>query len=139
MSLLCNDKGAYFPMQAFGGAVIRKALFVSLAQNINRLIVRMITWAGVTEAKLCGKGKIQPDLDEALSCRYLTWVREHPVKVCAVPWRFIGRTEELAFIGVVNAFIAAHPAALTIVENGEHWFHTPEQLQVLAAWEPENI
>jgi len=39
----------------------------------------------------------------------------------------------------VERFVTAHDAALTVMENGEHWFHTPEQLVVLRVWERENI
>ncbi len=39
----------------------------------------------------------------------------------------------------VERFVTTHDAALTAMENGEHWFHTPEQLAVLRAWERENI
>lgn len=28
---------------------------------------------------------------------------------------------------------------LTVMENGEHWFHTPEQLNYLNAWVERNI
>ncbi len=35
----------------------------------------------------------------------------------------------------VVQFVAAHSAVLTVMENGEHWFHTPEQLAVLQVWE----
>jgi hypothetical protein len=31
-------------------------------------------------------------------------------------------------------FISAHEAALTVYEEGEHWFHTPEQLEFLDQW-----
>jgi hypothetical protein len=30
-------------------------------------------------------------------------------------------------------------AVYLFMEDGEHWFHTPGQLQVLAAWERENV
>ena len=39
----------------------------------------------------------------------------------------------------VERFVTAHDATLTVMENGEHWFYTPEQLAVLRAWERENI
>lgn len=28
---------------------------------------------------------------------------------------------------------------ITVMEDGEHWYHTPEQLQVLNLWENELI
>lgn len=31
-----------------------------------------------------------------------------------------------------------HQGKLTVLEQGEHWFHTPEQLAALKAWEMES-
>lgn len=35
----------------------------------------------------------------------------------------------------VEAYIRQHNAELTVIEGGEHWFHTPEQLAALREWE----
>ena len=32
------------------------------------------------------------------------------------------------------AFAKRHRAALTVMEGGEHWFHTPEQMAFLDRW-----
>lgn len=34
----------------------------------------------------------------------------------------------------VERFAAEHGAGLTVLENGEHWFHTEEQLAFLDDW-----
>lgn len=34
----------------------------------------------------------------------------------------------------VNEFISNHNTHLTVMENGEHWFHTDEQLAFLDTW-----
>lgn len=34
----------------------------------------------------------------------------------------------------VEGFARAHDASLTVMEGGEHWFHTPEQLAFLNSW-----
>lgn len=35
----------------------------------------------------------------------------------------------------VEAYARRQGARLTVMEGGEHWFHTPEQLAALRAWE----
>lgn len=35
----------------------------------------------------------------------------------------------------IDKFVRRHNAKLTVMEGGEHWFHTPEQLAVLREWE----
>jgi hypothetical protein len=36
-------------------------------------------------------------------------------------------------------FISQHQWQITIMPGGEHWFHTPEQLAFLKAWEKNTI
>ena len=36
-------------------------------------------------------------------------------------------------------FISQHQCQITIMPDGEHWFHTPEQLAFLKAWEEKTI
>ena len=38
----------------------------------------------------------------------------------------------------VDDFVSCFKSELTVMEDGEHWFHTPEQLSVLNTWEREN-
>lgn len=35
----------------------------------------------------------------------------------------------------VEAYARRQGARLTVLEGGEHWFHTPEQLAALKKWE----
>lgn len=139
VSLRANSIGVYFSMLALSDADIRKALLVSPVLDMERLIVSMMTWAGVTEARLREKGKIQTDFGETLSWRYLAWVREHPIDNWRCPTSILyAGQDNLTSRDTVEAFAEEHHAALTVMEDGEHWFHTPEQLQVLAAWERAN-
>ena len=140
VALRANSIGAYFSMLAFGGQSFHKALFVSPILDMERLIRSMMTWADVSETELCEKGKIPTGFGETLSWQYLTWVRENPLKDwrCPTAILYAGR-DNLTSRETVNAFAAEHDATLTVMETGEHWFHTPEQLEVLAAWERENL
>lgn len=140
VSLRANSIGVYFSMLAFAGTDIRRALFVSPIVDMETLILGMMTWAGVTEDALRERGEIPTESGEPLSWRYLCWVREHPVESwrCPTAILYAGR-DDLTARGTVEAFVRKHHAALTVMENGEHWFHTAEQLEVLSAWERDNI
>jgi hypothetical protein len=37
-------------------------------------------------------------------------------------------------IDTITNFAKKHNASLTIMENGEHWFHTEEQMAFLDNW-----
>lgn len=140
VSLRANSIGAYYSMLAFGDEDISKALFVSPIVDMEKLIGNMMTWANVTEAELRERGEIQTDFGETLSWRYLNWVREHPIENWHCPTSILYASQDnLTSRGTVDAFAEKHDASLSVMENGEHWFHTPEQLQVLTAWERDNV
>lgn len=48
-------------------------------------------------------------------------------------WKLF-RSGNLVSRQTVNEFISSHNAHLTVMENGEHWFHTDEQLAFLDSW-----
>jgi len=43
--------------------------------------------------------------------------------------------DNLTTMKTIKNFADAHAASLTICDQGEHWFHTPEQLAFLRNWE----
>ncbi len=132
--VLANSIGAYFAMLTLGQQPIEQALFISPVLDMERLIRDMMQWAGVTEQELLKKGEIPTDFGETLSWEYLSYVREHPVQ-WQVPTEILyAGGDSMTSRKTLNAFLAAHPASLTVMEEGEHWFHTPEQLAFLDQW-----
>lgn len=57
---------------------IEKAYFISPIVNMQKLILNMMAWAGVTERELRNKKEIQTNFGEMLSWKYLCYVRENP-------------------------------------------------------------
>lgn len=84
--------------------------------------------------------EIATDFGQTLSWNYLTWERQHPIQNwnCPTAILYAGQ-DNMTSRETVERFVTAHDAALTVMENGEHWFHTPEQLAMLRAWKQENI
>ena len=39
-----------------------------------------------------------------------------------------------SFFSSADCFAEEHRAGLTVMPGGEHWFHTPEQMQFLDDW-----
>ena len=134
ITLIANSIGAFFSMHAGVGAMVQKAFFISPIVDMERLILDMMTWAGVTEAQLEEKGAISTPFGEDLSWEYLSYVREHPVQ-WNVPTRILyGSHDSMTAYETIAAFANAHGAELTVMENGEHWFHTEEQMRFLDQW-----
>lgn len=140
ISLRANSIGAHFSMLALSGEPLRKALFVSPIVDMPRLIADMLRWVGASEEQLRERGEIATDFGQTLSWSYLSWERRHPVTgwVCPTAILYAGR-DNMTGRETVERFAASCRAELTVAEDGEHWFHTPEQLAALRAWERERV
>ena len=132
--LVANSIGAYFSLLSLTDMPIEKAYFISPIANMEKLILDMMQWSGVTEDELQEKGVIATEFDEALSWEYLTWVRSHPVSWHIPTEILYGSEDKLQSVDTIKAFADDIGAGLTIMEQGEHWFHTEEQLQFLREW-----
>ena len=132
--LVANSIGAYFSLLSLADMPIEKAYFISPIANMEKLILDMMQWAGVTEDEIKEKGVIATDFGEDLSWEYLTWVRSHPVSWHIPTEILYGSEDNLQSMDTVKAFAAGCGAGLTVMEHGEHWFHTEEQMQFLREW-----
>lgn len=132
--LIANSIGAFFAMQALDETQVDRALFISPVVDMEQLIEAMMAGAGVTEPELRQWGEIKTEFGETLSWRYLQDVRQHPIQWRVPTAILYGSGDALMPRETVEAFARRTGAALTVMENGEHWFHTEEQMQVLDGW-----
>lgn len=140
IALRCTSLGAWFSLLAFSGEKLDKALLVSPVLDMERLIRDMMGWAGVSEARLKAEGEIPTDFGETLSWRYLQYAQTHPITNWSTPTAILhAGHDNLTGQETVDAFVRRFGCELTVMENGEHWFHTPEQLAVLKSWEDAHI
>ena len=108
--LIANSIGAFFSLHAEIGGMVRKAFFISPVVDLEKV-------NGV-------------ELHE----KWLDFVRSHPVQ-WGVPTHILyGGMDNLIPIETIRAFARQHNASLTVLDNGEHWFHTEEQMLFLDNW-----
>lgn len=132
--LIADSIGAYFGMCAGIDRWIDRAYFISPIVDMERLIRDRMARAGVSEARLKAEGVIATDSGDDLSWEYLCYAREHPL-TWRVPTEILyGSGDHLTAYETVRRFAKAHGANLTVMEGGEHWFHTEEQMRFLDAW-----
>lgn len=132
--LIANSIGAYFSMCALPQEKLETAYFISPIVDMEKLIGNMMVWANVSKDELRKKGTIETAFGETLSWEYLRYVRNHPV-LWKVPTHILyGRQDHLTDLETISAFADIHGASLTVMDNGEHWFHTPEQMKFLDHW-----
>ena len=132
--LIANSIGAFFCMNAGIDTMIRRAYFISPVIDMEQLILGMMSQANVTETELRSKGTIYTTFGEDLSWEYLCYVRTHPFSWNAPTQILYGRRDELTSFDTVSSFAETIGAMLTVMEKGEHWFHTEEQMQFLDNW-----
>ena len=101
---------------------------------MEQLITDMMKWAGVTEDDLRKKKLIKTSFGETLSYNYLNWVREHPFSWTVPTAILYGSKDNMQSIETIMTFARSCDADLTVMANGERWFHTDEQLGFLAEW-----
>lgn len=134
VTLVCNSIGAYFAMCSLWDKEIRQAFFISPVVNMEKLIKNMMMWAGVTENELQKKGIIQTAEGNVLSWDYISYVRKNPV-IWNVPTNILyGSEDALTDFETITEFAGKCGATLTVMDGGEHWFHTEEQMKFLDSW-----
>lgn len=132
--LVANSIGAYFSMCASAETLIDRAYFISPIVDMEKLICKMMAWAGVTEQELAEKSEIPTEFGETLSWNYLCYVREHPLHWRVPTCILYGGRDSLTSPETVTAFAERTGVELTVMPDGEHWFHTQRQLQFLDSW-----
>ena len=114
VSVRANSIGSWFSLLAFQGKELVKALFVApildMRVFINRLPIR------------------EDD--------YYEWVIENPITHWNAPTYILRpKADLLVSEEVGREFISLHQCQVTIMPDGEHWFHTPEQFACMKKWE----
>ena len=134
LTLAANSIGAFFSMSSLDETLIDRAYFISPVVDMKNLIENIMLWTGVSERELAEKQEIPTQFGETLSWAYLTYVREHPV-LWQVPTRILyGAHDNLTSLETIRAFAEKTGAELTVMPEGEHWFHTERQMQFLDQW-----
>lgn len=132
--LIANSIGAYFSMNAGIEEYVSHAYFVSPIVDMEKLIMDMLVCAGTTEHDLRDRGIISTDFGEDLSWEYLCYVRKHTISWNVPTDILYGSGDSLTSIETISAFARKHHANITVMEKGEHWFHTDEQMLFLDEW-----
>ena len=132
--LVANSIGAYFAMNALSNKTIEKAYFISPVVDMEKLIKDMMTWANVDETELEEKGTIETDFGQTLSWEYLCFVRANPIKWNIPTQILYGDMDNLTSFETISKFADETGSTLTIMKDGEHWFHTEEQMRFLDKW-----
>ena len=137
--LIANSIGAFLSMSALAEKTIAQAMFISPIVNMEKLITDMMMWSDVTEDALQSKKEIPTEFGETLSWEYLCYVRKHPIAWSIPTCILYGGKDHLTSRETISEFADRIGANLTVMEDGEHWFHTDGQMKVIDHWISSSI
>ena len=132
--LIGNSIGAYFSLISLSENFIKKAMFISPIVDMENLILNMMKRAGGSEEELKLKKVISTPFGELLSWEYLSYVRNNPITWNVPSSILYGKNDVITPFKIISDFANKINADLTVMENGEHWFHTREQMIFLDNW-----
>jgi pimeloyl-ACP methyl ester carboxylesterase len=137
--LIANSIGAFFSMSALAEKKISQAMLISPIVDMEKLITDMMMWENVTENALQSRREIPTKFGETLSWEYLSYVRNHPIEWSIPTSILYGENDNLTSRETISAFADKIGASITVMNGGEHWFHTDEQMSFLDGWIIESI
>lgn len=135
LNLFACSMGVYFSLLAYKDDSIKKALFLSPVVSMERIIQNMMTWFNVTEDRLKKEQIIDTPIGQKLYWDYYCYVKEHPVDVWKTPTHILyGAKDDLCEFHIINNFVNEFSCKLKVIADGEHYFHTEQQLHELKIW-----
>ena len=132
--LIANSIGAYFAMLSLAEKNISQALFISPIVDMEKLIADIMKQSNIAEDELKSKKEVETEFGETLSWEYLSYVKNHSIRWSVPTSILYGEKDNLTSKESITKFAEQIGATLTIRGNGEHWFHTDEQLKFLDTW-----
>ena len=134
VSLIADSIGAYYAMLSPADKPITKAMFISPIVDMEKVILNMMARLNLSEEKLSQEKEIATPFGEPLSWEYLSYVRNHPIHWHIPTHILYAENDDMTSLETITAFAKKTGAHLTIMKNGEHWFHTKEQMMFLDSW-----
>lgn len=140
ISIFACSMGAYFSLLEYGHEPLKQCLFLSPVVNMERIINNMMTWFNISESRLKIEKEISTPIGQTLYWDYYCYVKEHPIVAWNNPTSILyGSEDNLCEFDVVSEFNKRFNCNLQVMENGEHYFHTEEQLQYFRQWLKKHI
>ena len=129
INLWACSMGAYFSLLAFRDEDIKLCLFLSPVVNMKTIIDNMMLWSNVTEEELKEKREIKTDFGEILYWDYYEYVKNNPISNWdKKTFVLYGNKDNFQDENVIKDFCNKYDCKLSVLGNGEHFFHTEGQL-----------
>lgn len=135
ISLFACSMGAYFSLLTYKEEALKQCIFLSPVVDMERIINNMMTWFSVSEEQLKTEKEVSTPIGQVLYWDYYCYVKEHPINIWNKSTAILyGSADDLCEFDTVLNFIQHFNCDLTVMEQGEHYFHTEEQLTFFKRW-----
>ena len=140
ISVFACSMGAYFSLLAYNELPLKQCLFLSPVLDMERIISNTMKWFNVSEERLKAEKEITTPSGQILYWDYYSYVKSHPVVPWAKPTAILcGSDDNISEFDVISGFVKFNRCRLQVLEHGEHYFHTDEQLTFFRGWLGDNI
>lgn len=140
ISLFACSMGAYFSLLAYKDVDLKQCLFLSPVVDMERIINNMMSWFSISEAQLQAEKEAATPIGQVLYWDYYCYVKEHPINSWNKPTAILyGSDDDLCEFDTVSNFARHFNCDLTVMEHGEHYFHTEKQLAFFKHWIENHI
>lgn len=135
INIFACSMGVYFSLLAYQNEKIDLCLFLSPVVNMKYIIDNMMSSFSVTEKEFEERKEIKTDFGQTLYWDYYLYVKNNPIEA----WNkktFIlyGSKDNMQSEKLIKEFSIKNNINLDILENGEHFFHTKEELKYYNDW-----
>jgi len=141
LSLFACSIGAYFSMLAYHELEIKQSLFLSPVVNLELIIENMMRSFNISEERLKLEKRIELPIDHNLYWDYYSYVKKNPVSFTGQsPIAILyGSADNMTQWELISEFAKNYQAEVEVIENGEHYFHTKQQLDAFSKWAEEKL
>lgn len=131
--VIANSVGAFYAYWYLSSFKIEKAFFISPFVNMKQTIEKLMKQNIITFQELKEKKTILLKNGQCLSYDFYTSLSKED-NWNAKTYVLYGEKDKLVDKDSIFTFLAHHNASLTIMKNGEHYFHTHGQLKFIKKW-----
>ena len=140
INLWACSMGAYFSLLTYQDEMLKRCLFLSPVVNMKVVIDNMMLWSNTTEEELRAKQEINTDFGVVLYWDYYEYVKENPITNWdKLTYILYGNKDTMQERSAIQEFVSKFQSELSVVEEGEHYFHTEKQLEIYTKWLDEVI
>lgn len=110
-------------------------MFLSPVVDMKTIIDNMMLWSNTTEEELKEKQEIKTDFGQTLYWDYYKYVKDNPI----TNWNkktyiLYGNKDNMQNEDTIKNFSNKFNCDISILNDGEHYFHTKDQLKFYKEW-----